>query len=115
GICADEKSTGPLLSVAVFEALAPESGQGQPDDFPEAGPRPGERPSLVFFIEAHGLWHGKRWAEWFTALSGAMYLPFELREIVSSHSGLAVAALLINGLVVALMVHELRRPKTSSR
>ncbi|WP_240483801.1 DUF2127 domain-containing protein [Methylobacillus sp. MM3] len=155
-IFVDEKSTGPLLSVAVFEAakgavvllaglsvvaLIHHGGQhvverlvahlhlNPAKDNPAiflklvhdlanvrlwmlaagAGAY-----ALVRFIEAYGLWHGKRWAKWFAALSGAMYLPFELREIVSSHSGLAVAALLINGLVVALMVHELRRPKTSS-
>jgi uncharacterized membrane protein (DUF2068 family) len=71
--------------------------------------------ALVRFIEAYGLWHGKRWAKWFAALSGAIYLPFELREIVSSQSGLAVAALLLNGLIVMLMVHELRRPEKSAK
>lgn len=66
--------------------------------------------ALVRFIEAYGLWHGKRWATWFAAMSGAIYLPFEGREIAVTHSWIALAALLLNGLVVALMLKELRRP-----
>ncbi|HSI23018.1 MAG: DUF2127 domain-containing protein [Methylophilaceae bacterium] len=156
-IVADEKSTGPLLSIAVFEAakgaivllaglgvvalihhgeqhvverlvahLHMNPAKDSPTIFLKlvhdladvrlwtlaagAGAY-----ALVRFIEAYGLWHGKRWAKWFAALSGAIYLPFELREIVSSHSGLAIAALLINGLIVTLMVHELRRPENSAK
>ena len=32
----------------------------------------------VRFVEAYGLWWGRRWAEWFAALSAGIYLPFEL-------------------------------------
>lgn len=67
--------------------------------------------ALARFIEAYGLWTGKRWAKWFAALSGAIYIPFELQELWLTHSGLAVAALVVNVVVVALMIKELRTQK----
>ena len=38
--------------------------------------------SVMRFIEAFGLWKGKGWAEWFAVLSGGMYLPVELFEVI---------------------------------
>jgi len=67
--------------------------------------------ALLRFIEAYGLWHDSRWAKWFAALSGAIYIPFELRELWLTHSGLAMAALALNVLVVAVMIKELRTQK----
>ena len=37
--------------------------------------------SSVRFIEAYGLWRDRAWAKWFAALSGAIYVPFELYEL----------------------------------
>ena len=34
--------------------------------------------ALVRFIEAFGLWGERRWAEWFGAMSGGIYLPLEI-------------------------------------
>src|SRR5205809_848404 len=31
--------------------------------------------SAVRLVEAYGLWYGRRWAEWFAAVSGAIYVP----------------------------------------
>ena len=39
--------------------------------------------ATVRFTEAYGLWHGRRWAEWFAALSGAVYVPVELYELLA--------------------------------
>src|SRR5512138_950399 len=36
--------------------------------------------AVVRFIEAYGLWHRQPWAQWFGALTGALYLPLELYE-----------------------------------
>jgi len=33
--------------------------------------------SLVRFVEGYGLWRDRRWAEWFGAVSGAVYLPLD--------------------------------------
>jgi uncharacterized membrane protein (DUF2068 family) len=38
--------------------------------------------SMVRFVEAYGLWNARVWAEWFAILSGMLYLPWEIYEIV---------------------------------
>ncbi len=38
--------------------------------------------AIVRFVEATGLWLEKEWAEWFALLSGAMYMPWEIYEII---------------------------------
>src|SRR5512145_2338015 len=35
----------------------------------------------IRFAEAYGLWLGRAWAEWLAAVSGAIYLPFEIMEL----------------------------------
>jgi uncharacterized membrane protein (DUF2068 family) len=64
---------------------------------------------LVRLIEAYGLWHGRRWAEWFAAASGAIYVPFELYELLHKTSWLALSTLAVNLLVVGLMLLALLR------
>ena len=64
--------------------------------------------SCVRFIEAYGLWHDRSWAKWLAALSGAIYIPFELYELYRGSSGVKLAALILNIAVVAYMVHSLR-------
>ena len=64
--------------------------------------------TTVRFVEAYGLWHGRPWAEWFAALSGGIYIPFELRELWYSPNWISVVVLLINVLVVAFMLYGLR-------
>jgi uncharacterized membrane protein (DUF2068 family) len=65
--------------------------------------------ALVRFIEAYGLWNGRRWAEWFAAVSGAIYIPFELYELFKGMNLLSICALAVNILVVALMLNALYR------
>lgn len=55
--------------------------------------------------EAYGLWFERAWGEWLAAASGALYVPFELAELLRHHSPLGAALLLINLLVVGLMLH----------
>jgi uncharacterized membrane protein (DUF2068 family) len=38
--------------------------------------------STVRFVEAYGLWNARVWAEWFALLSGCMYLPWEIFELI---------------------------------
>lgn len=64
---------------------------------------------LVRLIEAFGLWQGRRWAEWFAAVSGGIYIPFELIELFHRVNWLALGALAINLLVVGLMINALMR------
>ena len=71
--------------------------------------------ALVRFIEAYGLWHERTWAEWFAAISGAIYIPFEVFELLRDASWLIVGALLVNALVVAAMVNVLVQARRRER
>ncbi|HBV77038.1 MULTISPECIES: DUF2127 domain-containing protein [Vibrio] len=67
--------------------------------------------SVIRFIEAYGLWLEKRWTEWFALLSGAIYIPFELYELIQKVDLITVGALVINLLVVGYMIFILKQPK----
>lgn len=65
--------------------------------------------AAVRMVEAYGLWHGRAWAEAIAAASGAIYLPFELAELVR-RPGLPSAGLLaLNLAIVAFMVYSLKK------
>jgi uncharacterized membrane protein (DUF2068 family) len=61
------------------------------------------------FAEAYGLWRGKAWAEWLAAISGAIYVPFEVVELLKKVTTLRMASLSVNLLVVGYMLILLRR------
>jgi uncharacterized membrane protein (DUF2068 family) len=70
--------------------------------------------SAVRLIEAYGLWYGRRWGEVFAAASGAVYVPFELRELVHRPSPLSLSLLAVNLGIVGYMLYSLRR-RTAAR
>jgi uncharacterized membrane protein (DUF2068 family) len=55
-------------------------------------------------VEAIGLWHGKRWAEYLTFISTTVLLPLEIYEIVHSGTLLKVIGFLINLAVVIYLL-----------
>ncbi|MGX9463563.1 DUF2127 domain-containing protein [Shewanella sp. A14] len=57
----------------------------------------------VRFIEAYGLWHNMRWTQWFALLSGAIYLPLEIYEMIKYINVLSVMVLVINVIIVVYM------------
>jgi uncharacterized membrane protein (DUF2068 family) len=61
--------------------------------------------SIVRFFEGYGLWHQRTWAEWFALLSGAMYLPWELYEILAHFSSTSVIVFVCNVAVVIYMLY----------
>ena len=71
--------------------------------------------SAARFTEAYGLWRARRWAQWFAALSGGIYIPFELYALSRGVSAIKLAALLINVAVVAYMVRALRSRRRTAR
>lgn len=65
--------------------------------------------------EAYGLWRDRAWGEWLGALSGAIYVPFELRHLVHRPSVLAAAVLIFNvGIVLFLAWQLWRRGKVAA-
>lgn len=65
--------------------------------------------ALIRFIEAIGLWGGRRWAEWFGALSGSIYLPLEIYNLWAGVTWPRVTVLLTNLVVVGYLVFVLAR------
>lgn len=64
--------------------------------------------SVVRLVEAYGLYHGRAWAEMLGAVSGAIYVPFEIEEFAQRPSVLTAALLVLNLAVVSIMVYALR-------
>ena len=61
----------------------------------------------VRFVEAYGLWRERWWAEGFAALSGAIYMPFEIYRLLHGGHLVPAIAFALNTLVVAFMVYAL--------
>lgn len=60
---------------------------------------------VLRFVEAYGLWKARAWAEWLTALSSAIYIPFEVVELVQHASWLGAATLVLNLAIVGFMAY----------
>jgi len=54
--------------------------------------------------EAYGLWREREWAQWFSLLSTALYLPPELYWMLRHPSWLKCAVLIINIVIFLFMV-----------
>ncbi|MGH2596296.1 MAG: DUF2127 domain-containing protein [Actinomycetota bacterium] len=68
--------------------------------------------SLVYcvleLIEAIGLWHERRWAEYLTAIATAGFLPFEIIELSRRVTVIRVGALVINLLILFWLLYRKR-------
>lgn len=64
-------------------------------------------------VEAFGLWFDKAWAEWFAAVSGGFFIPFEIYEIFRKPTPLRGIVLAFNIAIVVylirVVVHRIRR------
>ena len=65
--------------------------------------------ALFRFLEAYGLWFGRRWAEWLAIVSGGLYLPLETYELVQRFTWVRVSAVIVNLIVVLAMTTVLVR------
>ena len=61
--------------------------------------------AILRFAEAYGLWRARAWAEWLAFASGAIYLPFEVFELVRRPTLVHVSILLVNLVVVLYMLY----------
>ncbi|CAM3479660.1 DUF2127 domain-containing protein [Paracidovorax anthurii] len=59
--------------------------------------------AAVRFLEAYGLWTARAWGEWLGALSGALYIPFELRHWLHHPTLAATAVIALNAVVVGYL------------
>ena len=58
--------------------------------------------SSLRFVESYGLWRQRVWAEWLAIVSGAIYLPLELYNLIRRPSIVHWVILLIN---IAIVVY----------
>jgi uncharacterized membrane protein (DUF2068 family) len=70
--------------------------------------------STLRFIESYGLWRQRVWAEWLAIISGAVYLPFELYNLIRRPTVAHWIILLIN-IAVVLYVAWVRWDEISAR
>ena len=71
--------------------------------------------ALVRGVEAYGLWHERRWAEWFALLAGGLYIPVEIYEMFHHFTWLKAAIFVSNVAIVAYMAYALRHSADQDR
>ena len=62
---------------------------------------------ILRFVEAFGLWYVAPWAEWVALFSGALYIPFEVADLVRHPHWFGLAVIVVN-LVIVLYMLKLR-------
>lgn len=65
--------------------------------------------STIRLTEGYGLWFERRWAEWLGVVSGGIYVPIEVYELLHKPSWTKAATLTLNVAVIAYLVRMLRR------
>ncbi len=68
--------------------------------------------ALGRIVEACGLWREKPWAKWFGALTGAIYIPIEVYELLQRVTWPRLAILAVNLVVVGILAQALKRRQT---
>ncbi|HEY8085535.1 MAG TPA: DUF2127 domain-containing protein [Methylophilaceae bacterium] len=63
----------------------------------------------IRLIEAYGLWHQRRWAEWFAIASGGVYVPLEVYELIHRASWIKAGTLVVNVGIVLYMFYVLKK------
>jgi len=61
----------------------------------------------IRLVEAYGLWFDRSWGEWVAALSGALYVPFEVQHLIHRATIINALVLLFNLGVVGYMLYRL--------
>lgn len=71
--------------------------------------------SVVRFVEAIGLWRQRQWAKWFGLLTGSMYIPVELFEILRGVTWPKVTVLIVNAGIVGYLAYVLYQSRHNRR
>jgi uncharacterized membrane protein (DUF2068 family) len=59
---------------------------------------------ILRFVEAYGLWYVCPWAEWLALASSAMYIPFEIADLLRRPHPFGVLIFAVNLLIVLYML-----------
>ena len=60
------------------------------------------------FVEAYGLWRLRPWAEWIAILSGVIYIPVEIYELIHKPTFTRAAILILN-IAIVLYLYSFRK------
>lgn len=71
--------------------------------------------SAVRLVEAWGLWHERRWAEWLALVAGGLYVPIEIYELIHRATWLKAGLLATNLAIVLYMAYALRHSLDQDR
>jgi len=71
--------------------------------------------SGIRLLEAYGLWHERRWAEWLAVASGGLYVPIEIYEMLNGVSAIKAATLIINLGIVAYLGYVLYQSEANTK
>jgi uncharacterized membrane protein (DUF2068 family) len=66
-------------------------------------------------LEAYGLWRERRWAEWLALITGGIFVPLEIYELIHHPSSLKAAVLTTNLAIVFYMAWVLRHPREQAQ
>ena len=61
------------------------------------------------FVEAYGLWRMRAWAEWLAIISGGVYLPVELYELIVKATVVKASVFIVNAGIVGYLIYVRRR------
>jgi uncharacterized membrane protein (DUF2068 family) len=67
--------------------------------------------AALLLVEGIGLWLQKRWAEYMTAISTALFIPFEIYEIYARFTWVRIAILALNVFIVWYLSTRLKDEK----
>ena len=61
--------------------------------------------AILRLVEGYGLWRARAWAEWVALVSGSLYLPFEIYELLRKPTMMHASILVINLAIVLYMLY----------
>lgn len=70
--------------------------------------------ATLFLIEGIGLLMLKRWAEIFTVIVTASFIPLEVYHLVKHFSAMKIVVILINAAIVVFLVWRLKHDKSEA-
>ncbi len=64
------------------------------------------------WLESYGLWNDRAWGEWLGALSGGLYVPFEIGHLLHRPSAITSLVLAFNVFLVCFLAFRLWRRRS---
>jgi uncharacterized membrane protein (DUF2068 family) len=64
--------------------------------------------AAIRYIEAIGLWHKKKWAEWLALFTTLVFIPFEIFHLTQGFNVLIVFILIVNIVICIYLLYMLQ-------